>query len=176
MSKSDHFLLWLQGPTSSGKSTIAQAYVDRLRAAGLPVIHYDGDEVRDFFGRDFGFHDANRLKVVSTLVHLAGKASEAGMNVIVSALTANEDARELVRTDLPQATHGYVKCNIETCAARDPKGLYARAKAGEIDTLIGWSTPYTPPLCPDIVLDTDTQSVESLLDQLDRELLGRLTV
>jgi adenylylsulfate kinase len=105
------------------------------------------------------------------LVHLAGKAHDAGMNVIVSALTANQDARALVRAALPQAVHGYVQCSIDTCAARDPKGLYARAKAGEIDTLIGWSSPYTPPVNPDIILDTETHAIEALIAQLDRELL-----
>jgi len=159
-------VVWLLGPTSSGKTTIAEHLVTCLKAEGVPAIHYDGDEVRDFFGPNLGFAPADRLRVVSTLVHLANKAARAGLFVIVSALTANDDARRYVRSNVDHLILGYVKCSIETCAQRDPKGLYAKSQRGEIDTLVGVNTAYLPPDSPDIVVDTETLSVEGSVERL----------
>lgn len=148
------------GPTSSGKTTIGEHLAKRLRADGLPVLHFDGDEVRDFFGDNLGFEKSDRQRVVATLVHLANKTAAAGVNVIVSALTASEDARKLVLDSIDGLVLIYVKCSIETCAARDPKGLYAQAKNGEIDTLIGVNSEYLAPENPDLVIDTESLSPE----------------
>ncbi len=159
------FVLWLMGPTSSGKTTVSNAVVERLRNAGTTIIHFDGDEVRDFFGDNLGFNPEDRLRVVSTLIHLAKKVSLAGTNVIVSALTANPDARKLLDENLGDAVIGFIQCSIETCAARDPKGLYAMAKSGEIDTLVGYNTEYPVLENPDIVLDTENDPLDALVDQ-----------
>jgi adenylylsulfate kinase len=156
------FVLWLMGPTSSGKTTLAEYFVSRWRGENVPVIHYDGDEVRDFFGRDHGFRPEDRMRVVGTLIHLSKKANAAGLNVVVSALTANPEARASVAKELDNLVTGYVDCPIEICAERDPKGLYAKAKTGEIETLIGWNTPYDPPQNPDIVLSTNNQQTDEL--------------
>ena len=83
------FALWLMGPTSSGKTTLAELTVKRLLGDGIIAINFDGDEVRNFFGEDFGFTPCDRKRVVSTLVHLTNKATSSGINVIVSALTAH---------------------------------------------------------------------------------------
>ena len=155
-------VLWLLGPTSAGKTTLATRVVDELHSHGIPAIHFDGDEVRDFFGSDLGFGAESRLRVVSVLVHLANKAAGAGLNVVVAALTAGEDARAYVRANVRNLTIGYVACSIEACAQRDPKGLYRKAKRGEIDTLIGYNTEYRPPESPDVVLDTESHSVDEL--------------
>ena len=155
------FILWLMGPTSSGKTTIAELLLARLRADRVPVIHYDGDEVRDFFGDTLGFAAADRLRVVGTLVHLANKSLHAGVNVIVSALTANDDARTYVRENAQKLLIGYVACSIEECAKRDPKGLYAQANGGEINTLIGFNSEYVAPDSSDMVLDTENYSPEN---------------
>jgi adenylylsulfate kinase-like enzyme len=160
------------GPTSSGKTTVSNAVVARLRDAGTPIIHFDGDEVRDFFGDTLGFKPEDRLRVVGTLIHLADKVSEAGTNVLVFALTANPDARKLLKDRLGDAAIGYIQCSIDACAARDPKGLYAKAKSGEIDTLIGYNTEYPAPKNPDIVLDTENNPLDALVDQIV-EYLGR---
>lgn len=166
------FTLWLMGPTASGKTTLAEAYLDRLRIRNIPSIHFDGDEVRDFFGGQLGFRKQDRLRVVSTVVYLANKARDAGLNVIVSALTANPDAREYVLKNLHGPIMGYVKCSISTCTDRDPKGLYAKAKSGKITTLIGWSEEYNPPDDPDLILDTESNGVATLLDQIDDLIFG----
>ena len=155
-------VLWLLGPTSAGKTTLATRVVGELHRRGIPAIHFDGDEVRDFFGADLGFGTESRLRVVSVLVHLANKAAGAGLNVVVAALTAGEDARAYVRANVRNLTIGYVSCSIEACAQRDPKGLYRKAMRGEINTLIGYNTEYRPPESPDVVLDTESHSVDEL--------------
>ena len=158
------------GPTSGGKTTIGEHLLERLRADGSPSMHFDGDEVRNFFGKDLGFEVSDRQRVVATLVHLANKTSAAGINVIVSALTAREDARRLVLDTVKNLIIVYVKCSIETCAKRDPKGLYAQAKNGEIDTLIGVNSDYLPPDNPDLVIDTEdlspAEAVEAIIKHL----------
>ncbi|CAN2040232.1 Adenylyl-sulfate kinase [Candidatus Magnetomoraceae bacterium gMMP-15] len=153
------FILWLLGLTSSGKTTIGRYLVDELRNNDIPIIHYDGDEVRDFFGNDFGFSGKNRLRVVKTIVHLANKAAEAGLNVVVSALTANTDARDYVQANVNNLITGHIKCSVNTCMSRDPKGLYEKAKKGEIKTLIGYNNLYVPPDSPNIIIDTDEGNV-----------------
>ena len=160
------FVLWLMGPTSGGKTTIGEHLLQRLRAGGAPAMHFDGDEVRDFFGDTLGFKASDRQRVVATLVHLANKSSAAGVSVIVSALTANPDARRLVRDRVKKLSVVYIKCSIETCAERDPKGLYAKAKNSEIDTLIGVNSDYVPPENPDLVIDTESLSPTASVDAI----------
>ncbi len=164
------FVLWLMGPTSGGKTTIGEHLLERLRAAGSPSMHFDGDEVRAFFGKDLGFEVSDRQRVVATLVHLANKTSAAGVNAIVSALTASEDARRLVFDSVKNLIIVYIKCSIETCAERDPKGLYAQAKNGEIDTLIGVNSDYLPPDNPDLVIDTEELSPAEAVDAIIRHI------
>ena len=166
------FVLWLMGPTSGGKTTIGEHLLERLRADGAPTMHFDGDEVRAFFGKDLGFDFSDRQRVVATLVHLANKASAAGVNVIVSALTASEDARHLVLETVQNLIIVYIQCSIKTCAERDPKGLYAQAKNGEIDTLIGVNSNYLAPDNPNLIIDTEvlspTEAVESVIKYLHK--------
>ena len=159
-------VLWLMGPTSAGKTTLATRAVEQLRQGGIPAIFYDGDEIRDFFGSDFGFSAQARLRVVSVLAHLANKAAEAGLHVVVAAVTAGQDARDYVRENVKNLKVGYISCSIDTCAQRDPKGLYRKAISGEIDTLIGYNGEYRPPVSPDLVLNTERDSVDELVSRI----------
>jgi adenylylsulfate kinase len=164
------FVLWLLGPTSSGKTTIGRVFVDRMRELDVPAIHYDGNEIRSLIGPDLGFAPGDRLRAVSACLHLANKASDAGLAAVVSALTANEDARRFVREYGRNLTIGYLECSIEVCAQRDSLGLYAKARRGEIDpdTLIGFKAPYVPPRDPDIVLDTERKPPEYNVSILEK--------
>lgn len=154
------------GPTSAGKTTVAAALAARLRAAGAPPLHLDGDDIRDLFGTAVDFGAESRLRVVTALVALARKASDGGVAVVVSALTAHEDARRLVYGLGERLTLCYLRCPIDVCAGRDPKGLYLRARQGEIDTLIGYNTPYAPPDAPDMVIDTAQASVDDCVNAI----------
>jgi adenylylsulfate kinase len=167
MRNDNPFTLWLLGPTSSGKTTIADGLLNSLKNKGIPVIHYDGDEIREIFGDSLGFSAQDRLRVVSTIVKLANKASASGMNVIVSALTANSDARKYIKDNINNLIVGYVSCPIEECAKRDPKGLYKKAERGEIDTLIGYNQEYIAPDSPDIILDTELKSKLEIIEYIE---------
>jgi adenylylsulfate kinase-like enzyme len=158
-------VLWLLGPTSAGKTTLGLRTIAELRKQGVPAILFDGDEVRDWFGVDLGFGRDNRLRVVSILVHLANKAAEAGLHVVVAAVTAGQEARDFIRANVRNLKIGYISCSIYTCAQRDPKGLYRKAINGEIDTLIGYNGEYRAPNRPDLVLDTERYSVDELASQ-----------
>ena len=170
------FVLWLMGPTSSGKTTIAEALVARLGAAYVPVVHFDGDQVRAWLGPGLGFAPADRLRVVGALADIADKVSTAGLNVVVSALTANPEARRHVAETVGGLIVAHIKCSPETCARRDPKGLYAKARRGEIDTLIGHDGGYVAPERPDIELDTEALTPEQAAAALEAHLTagGRL--
>ena len=170
INNNNNFILWIMGPTSSGKTTVAQHMMNYLRKTGKPVIHYDGDEIRNFFGQDFGFSETNRLKVVCTLVHLANKALDAGMYVVVSALTAHRDARNYVRKNVKKLILVYLNCSVDKCMERDPKGLYEKARNGEIQTLIGFNSQYLPIEDPDIILDTETKATETSFSDLIEHL------
>ena len=160
-------VVWLMGPTSAGKTTLARALCERLRArGGVPIINWDGDQVRDILGDILDFTPESRLQVVHTLATLALSTAQAGVLTIVSALTAHDDARQLIRDLLPHLLIVYVKCSVETCMERDPKGLYRQAAAGKIDTLIGYNSDYTPPQTPDLELDTSSENIETCVQQL----------
>ena len=159
-------IIWLMGPTSSGKSTLAKLLADSLKTTHETVIHFDGDEVRDYFGENFGFEGANRFLVVKTIVKLANKTSEAGMTTIVSALTANDEARKYLYEKCKNLFLIYVKCSIEECSRRDPKGLYMKARLGEIDTLIGYNSCYKPPEHPDLVVNSEIEEPEICVQKI----------
>lgn len=166
MDSNKNHVIWLMGPTSSGKTTIGSRLKSKLRELRVPVIHFDGDEVRDFFGDKIGFSKKDRLMVVKTIVHLANKSLSSGLNVVVSALTANQDARALVENTVENLIKVYIKCDIQTCIDRDPKGLYRAAQKGEINTMIGFNCEYTPPEQPDFTIDTESKSVEACVAEL----------
>lgn len=167
-------VLWLMGPTSAGKTTLARSLVERLsHQEKLTPVHWDGDDVRNLLGEDLDFSPESRLRVVRALVLLASITSESGVLTIVSALTAHEDARQLVRESLPQLLSVYTHCPLDICIERDPKGLYQKAKAGEIDTLIGYNEAYTPPEAPDLEINTSSLSVEAGVEALVEFLKNR---
>lgn len=165
------FVIWIMGPTSSGKTTVSEKLVETMREQGVSIMHFDGDEVRNFFPKDMGFAPEDRLRVVDTICHLANKCVDAGMNVIVSALTANEDARARAFSSVKNLFVVFIDCPIATCIERDPKGLYKRAMDGEIETLVGYNTPYLPPEECEVSIDTSTLSpskaVDAIIDALD---------
>jgi adenylylsulfate kinase len=152
-------IIWLMGPTSAGKTTIAKEIANQLGKKKVLVIHYDGDEIRNLFGKDFGFTKENRFQVVHALIHLANRVADIGINVIVSALTANIDARKCIEKSIKNLIIVYIKCSIQECSKRDPKGLYKKAREGDIDSLIGYNTPYLPPEMADFIIDTEEYSI-----------------
>jgi len=164
------YVVWIMGPTSSGKTTIARLFKKRLQEKGIEVAHFDGDDVRDSFGPDFGFAEKDRLRVVQTLVRLANEALKDGSFVVVSALTANQDAREYVVHNIERLIIVSLECGIPACIQRDPKGLYGKAIKGDIKTVIGFNSEYVPPDNPHIVINTETDTPDMCSERLIKAL------
>ena len=96
------------GPTSAGKTSIGRRFVEDMRTIQIPAIHYDGDEIRAFFGETLGFRPEERLRAVSTCAQLGKKANEAGLNVVISALTANEDSKNYIKSQYTLENHKFL--------------------------------------------------------------------
>ena len=170
--KNNRFVLWLMGPTSAGKTTIGREVIKKFRSSKIPIIHYDGDETRSIFGKAFSFSSEDRLQNVSACVYLANKASEAGLHVVVSALTANQNARTYVEKSLNNLVLVYLKCPLEVCIERDSRGLYRDVKEGKIDpkTLIGFEKPYPDVSNPNLSIDTSQHTIEASVSIIEEWL------
>jgi len=166
-------VVFLTGLSGAGKSTIAEALAARLRDAGREVAIIDGDVLREHVSADLGFDAASREANVSRAAELAAESAAAG-RVVISALIApfersRREARRVVERVAPFLLV-YVSTPIEVAEARDPKGLYRRARAGEIPDFTGIDSPYEPPLDADLVIDTTITDVPRAVAAIDAAL------
>ncbi|HUB08032.1 MAG TPA: adenylyl-sulfate kinase [Myxococcales bacterium] len=138
-------VVWVTGRPSSGKSTFARRLDARLREAGRPSVILDGDAVRDALVPHPGFAPASRGRFYETLAALAALIARQGLVVIVAATSGRAIYRERARRLAPRFLLVYLDVALEHCAARDPKGLYARARAGTVSHLPGVGDVYEPP-------------------------------
>jgi sulfate adenylyltransferase len=154
--------VFLTGLSGSGKSTIAEALVAELQAEGRPVTLLDGDAVRTHLSSELSFSRDHRDLNIRRIGWVAGEVVKHGGTVVVAAIAPYEAAREEARKLVEQ--HGrfvlvHLATPLEVCEQRDVKGLYARARAGEIQEFTGVSDPYEPPSRPELVLDTSVTSL-----------------
>jgi adenylylsulfate kinase len=145
-------VVWITGLPSSGKSTFAARLRDRLRAAGRAAVLLDGDAVRAALVPSPGYDDAGRAAFYETLGNLAlALADPGGPIVLVAATAPRREHRDRVRARAARFVEVLVDTPAETCAARDPKGLWARARAGDAPTLPGAGAPYERPLAAEVL-------------------------
>jgi len=161
-------VLWFTGLSGSGKSTLAHALEEQLHQRGCRTYVFDGDNVRHGLCRDLGFSVEDRTENIRRIGEMAKLFVDAGVIALTAFISPIREDRERARGLLP---HGdflevYVKCSLDKCEERDVKGLYRRARAGEIPEFTGISSPYEPPLKPEIVVDTEQDSVEDSVAQL----------
>ena len=152
---------WLTGLSAAGKTTLARAFHERLREQGIAACVLDGDEMRLGLNADLGFSRADRAENTRRLGEVARLMADAGLVVIVAAISPYREDRAKVRERFA-ARHFvevFVDADLETCARRDPKGLYRRARAAELGNLTGVSDPYEAPLQPDIHMDSVNEAV-----------------
>jgi adenylyl-sulfate kinase len=158
-SDSPGFVLWLTGLSGAGKSTLARTVAADLAARGHRVELLDGDEVRANLTQDLGFSRADRDSNIARIGYVAGKLAKHDVAVVVAAISPYRQARDKVRASVPSFVEVFVDAPLETCVQRDPKGLYAKAIAGEIANFTGVSDPYEAPLDPELVVHTDAEPV-----------------
>ncbi|MEX2324418.1 MAG: adenylyl-sulfate kinase [Nitriliruptoraceae bacterium] len=163
--------VWLTGLSGSGKSTIATALERHLVAGGTAAYLLDGDNIRHGLNRDLGFAPAERTENIRRVGEVCRLLCDAGLVAIAAFISPYAADRQLVR-DLH--THPFVEVFVDTplseCERRDVKGLYARARAGEIAEFSGVSAPYEPPQQPDVRIDTTTTSVDRAVAAIVSEL------
>jgi adenylyl-sulfate kinase len=147
--------LWLTGLSGAGKTTIARAVAERLAAHGIASYVLDGDELRAGLSADLGFSVADRAEQVRRAGHVARILGDAGVIVLASLISPTRAERDALRASHPAGRFFeiHVATTLEVCESRDVKGLYARARAGQIPDFTGIDAPYEPPLAPELTLD-----------------------
>jgi bifunctional enzyme CysN/CysC len=168
--------VWLTGLSGSGKSTVASALATQLTAQGVLTYTLDGDNLRHGLNGDLGFSADDRTENVRRVGEVAGLFADAGVLAVVPLISPYRSGRDHARAIHDAAglvfVEVFVDTPIEVCEQRDPKGLYAKARAGELTGFTGIDDPYEPPEDPQLVLDTTTTSVdeaaEAVVDSLVR--------
>ena len=170
--------LWLTGLSAAGKSTLAFALEKQLLQSGHPCYVLDGDNVRHGLNRDLGFSSADRSENIRRIAEVAKLMNDAGLIVITAFISPfradRAAASEIIGADRFQEI--FVDANLEVCEQRDPKGLYAKARRGEVKDFTGISSPYEPPVAPQFHLqssgETPQESFEGLYRFVQEKLLA----
>ncbi|WP_429251095.1 adenylyl-sulfate kinase [Paraburkholderia sp. GAS333] len=162
--------IWLTGLSGAGKSTIAFKLEEHLVSLGHACYVLDGDNVRHGLASDPGFERNDRRENIRRVAHVAQLMNDAGLIVITALISPMNDDRAMAREIIGSGkfVETYLSAPVATCARRDPKGLYAKAMAGEIASFTGVSAPYEAPANPELHIDTATQTpVESVAQIFD---------
>jgi adenylyl-sulfate kinase len=160
------FTVWFTGLPSSGKSTLARLLETAIRARGFPVLVLDGDEVRTWLTAGLGFSREDREENLRRIAHLATFLNQAGVITITAAISPYASARQRAREVVGRFVEVYVDCPLEVCEQRDVKGLYRRARRGEIERFTGVSDPYEPPAAPEVAVHTAGESREACVARI----------
>ena len=171
------FCLWFTGLSGAGKTTITNALVKELRKRGTRIEILDGDIVRENLSKGLGFSKEDRDTNIRRIAFVANLLSRNDVPVITAAISPYREIRDEARQMMgDRFVEAYVKASVEVCEQRDVKGLYAKARSGEIKEFTGVSDPYEPPENPELVLETERQSPEESARQIltyleERELI-----
>jgi adenylyl-sulfate kinase len=160
------FTIWFTGLSGAGKSTLAEALQPALRARGHKVEILDGDVVRTNLSKGLGFSKEDRDTNILRIGFVAHLLSRNGVAVITAAISPYRDIRDQNRGLIGEFVEVYAKCSIEELTRRDVKGLYEKALRGEIQNFTGISDPYEEPLNPEVVVDTEMETVEESLNKI----------
>jgi adenylylsulfate kinase len=164
--------VWLTGLSGSGKSTIAVAAEDALVSRGRLAYVLDGDNIRHGLNKNLGFSPADRTENIRRIGEVAKLFTDAGLIVFTSFISPYRADRDLVRAihEPGRFVEVHVSASVETCESRDVKGLYKKARAGEIPEFTGISAPYEEPLAPELVIETGGEAVEKSVERLVHHL------
>lgn len=170
--KQTSFVLWFTGLSGSGKSTLSVALEEYLFEQGHHVYRLDGDNIRHGLNNNLGFSPADRTENIRRIGEVSKLFVDAGIIVMTAFISPYRADRDMVRAMLggKEFVEVYVECSVEACERRDVKGLYAKARAGEIKDFTGISAPYEAPLHPEITIQTESQDVTATLAALVQAL------
>jgi len=166
------FVIWFTGFSGAGKSTIALVVEERLREQGLPVHNLDGDALRHGLNRDLGFSDEDRVENIRRVGELARLFNNVGMIVLVAAISPFREGRDAARelAGPGRFVEVHVDTPLEVAEGRDVKGLYRKARSGELKNFTGIDSPYESPLHPEVRIDSATGSAKDAADEVLRVL------
>ena len=153
------FTLWFTGLPSSGKSTIADAVTEELRQIRENVVRMDADIIRQNLWAELGYSKHDRDENIRRVAWLSGMLTENRIAVVASFISPYRDVRERIRYEIGDFVEVYVKCPLDVCIKRDAKGLYQKALAGEIKNFTGVSDPYEEPFNPEVLIESDKETV-----------------
>jgi adenylylsulfate kinase len=161
-------LLWFTGLSGSGKSTIAHALEERLHQRGCRTYVFDGDNVRHGLCNDLGFSIQDRTENIRRIGEMSKLFVDAGVIALTAFISPIREDREKVRGLFSEGDfiEVYIKASIETCESRDVKGLYKKAREGEIKNFTGITSPYEAPDNPEIIVDTENREIDECVDSL----------
>lgn len=161
-------VVWLTGLSGSGKSTIAIELERALYERGIRSYVLDGDNIRHGLNKNLGFSQEDRQENIRRIGEVAKLFIDAGLFALTAFISPYRDDREMAKRlfDDREFIEVYVKCPLEECEKRDPKGLYSKARKGEIKDFTGVSAPYEAPLNPKLVLETDKWSPAECVEQI----------
>ena len=170
------FLFWFTGLSGSGKSTIANALESKLNSLNVSTYTLDGDNIRFGICKDLTFSPEDRTENIRRIAEIANLFVDAGIVTLASFVSPNSKDRENVRNTVGPKNYidVFINTSIDECERRDVKGLYKKAREGEIKNMTGISAPYETPENPDLEIDTVKESVEESVDKIFNYLKRRL--
>lgn len=158
----NNLIVWFTGLSGSGKTTIAKQLEIELFKEGVETYTLDGDTVRKGLNKDIGFSSEDRKENIRRIGEVSKILIDAGVFVLATFISPYEEDRKIIKDMIgDKFIDVYVKCSIEECERRDPKGLYKKVRNGEIKQFTGISSPYEEPTNPDIVIDTEKVSLKN---------------
>lgn len=165
--KQKGILLWFTGLSGSGKSTVASALEQKLHSLGKITYALDGDNVRHGLNSDLGFSDKDRVENIRRIGEVSKLFVDAGIITIATFVSPFREDRQKVRELLGEDfIEIFIDCPLEVCESRDPKGIYKKARAGEIKHFTGIDSPYEEPINPEITVSTHLNTLEECVDKL----------
>lgn len=168
-------VIWLIGLSGSGKSTIARVLENKLHQEKVLTQILDGDNLRSGLNHDLGFTDEERVENIRRTAEVARLFANCGVVTLCSFITPTEDIRKMARKIIGEDYFEvYVSCPIEECEARDVKGLYNKARKGEIPGFTGIDSPFEEPLDPQLILNTKKENIEESVENLYGKVVDKI--
>ncbi|RKQ17230.1 adenylyl-sulfate kinase [Ureibacillus endophyticus] len=173
--KHHSFILWFTGLSASGKSSIANAVAQKLFEQGNQSFVLDGDNIRHGLNKNLGFDEESRKENIRRIGEVSKLFVESGQIVLTAFISPYREDRNVVRALVEdnEFIEVYVQCSVEECERRDPKGLYNKARKGEIPNFTGISAPYEAPANPELVVDSEKFSIEECANQIIEFLVDK---